>query len=89
MVEQRVDRRGERAQRETIAWCEKSPAPNTTATNSWTSSAASEPRPASRTSRSAPLGRCTPCRLAGSVAASLAITRSPGCRRSAKPDRAR
>ena len=48
---------------------------------------ASDARPASRTSIAAPLGTCTPCRLAGSVAASLAITRSPGCRKSTNRDR--
>jgi len=40
------------------------------------------PLPASLTSTSSPLGTCTPRRLAGMVAASLAITRSPGRRHS-------
>lgn len=40
--------------------------------------AASEPRPANRTSIEAPVRACVPCRLAGKVVASLAITRSPG-----------
>ena len=67
----------------------KSPAPKTTAENAWTSVRGVErgAAPASRTSISAPLGRCTPCRLAGSVAASFAITRSPGRRKSTNRDR--
>ena len=60
----------------------KSPAPKTTAIHWCTASAASELRPARRTSMGRPLGPCAPRRLAGSVAASFAISRSPLCKRS-------
>ena len=61
----------------------QSPSPKTTARKHAMSSAASERRPARRTSIAAPLARWRPERLAGSVAASLATTRSPGTSRSA------
>ena len=50
-------------------------------------SVASDAWPASRTSISAPVRTCTPRRLAGSVAASFAITKSPGRRNSTSRDR--
>jgi len=92
MIEKTLDGRQERLlacrpERRSSVRARKSPAPKTTAENVWTSSAASDERPASRTSRAAPLGRCTPCRLAGSVAASFATRRSPGCRKSTNRDR--
>ena len=61
----------------------KSPGPNTMAENRLTSSGASDRRPASRTSMP------SPARLAGSVAASFATTRSPGRSRSGKAVRGR
>ena len=65
----------------------KSPSPKTTALKRLTSSGLSEGRPASRTSTGLPVPACTPRRLAGSVAASLATTRSPGRRNSTKAER--
>ena len=64
----------------------KSPAPNTTAEKS-DSSVDRERRPASRTSIGSPVRTCVPCRLAGSVAASFATTRSPGRRTSIRASR--
>jgi hypothetical protein len=65
----------------------KSPDPNTTAEKLCMSAGRSDDRPASRTSISAPLGACTPRKLAGSVAASFAMTKSPGRKRSTSFER--
>ena len=93
MVEQTFDDRDKRAERKAIAWRKRgvatrssvrvrwSPAPNAMAMNrvgSWT-----DTHPASRTSIGSPLGQCVPRRLAGKVAASFAMTRSPGLKRQA------
>ncbi len=66
--------------RSSVRW-RKSPRPNSTAVKETTRSTSIDRRPARRTSMRRPDRTCCPVRLAGIVAASFAMTRSPGSNR--------